>query len=101
VQRALAVCQAATENAIGASLIKKADGTAEKASLAEIESFVNTSLENDLLSNKRGEGPRVSSAVWVAATDDNFSIPEPILNGTLTINLRGTVHTINTQVKVQ
>lgn len=101
VNRARAVCQAATEDAVGRSLKKKADGTATTASLAEIESFVNGSLANDMLTNKMGEGPRASNVTWVAATDDNFSVPEPILNGTLTVDLNGTIHTVNTVTVVR
>jgi len=101
VQRARAVCQAATEDAIGRSLILNSDGTATSASLKEIESFVNTSLANDMMANKEGEGPRVSNVQWVAGADDLYNIPEPIMNGVLTITLRGTIHTINTVTVVQ
>jgi hypothetical protein len=95
------VVQAITETAaIGESLILNSDGTATTDSLATLETIVNATLQDQLLSNKQGEGPRASQAKWAAATDDVLNIPEPVLNGVLTLNLRGTIHTINTTVKV-
>ena len=101
VNRARTVCQAATEHAIGKSLILKPDGTATADSISEIESFVRTSLANDLLADKRGEGPRVSNVTWTMASDDVLNVPVAIVNGTLTISIRGTIHTINTQTVVR
>jgi hypothetical protein len=101
VNRARTVCHAATEAAIGRSLILNADGTATKDAIAEIESFVNNSLALDMLVNKRGEGPRVSNITWTMSTDDVLNVAEPIVTGVLTVYLRGAIHTINTSVVVQ
>ena len=101
VNRARAVCQAATESAIGRSLSLNSDGTATTESLREIESYVNAALAKDLLGNAKGEGPRVSNVTWSAATDDVLNVPEAAMNGTLTIYLLGTIHTINTLTVVR
>lgn len=95
VNRARVVAGAAAENAIGTSLILNPDGTATKRSLAKISSEVNAALQQDLLADKLGEGPRVSNVTWVPSTDDVLNIPEPILNSTLTVYIRSAVHTIN------
>jgi len=94
------VCQAATENAIGRSLILNDDGTATTDSLSTIKTEVNLALELALLTNRLGEGQRASAASWEPATDDVLNVPEPVLNGTLTLNLRGTIHTVATTIRV-
>jgi hypothetical protein len=101
VNRARAVCQAATEYVIGRSLLLASDGTASADSRKEIESFVNDLLAKDLLSDKKGEGPRCSNVTWVMAADDELNVPEPIVNGVLTVSLRGAIHTINTVTVVR
>jgi len=100
VNLACTTVQLATENAIGRSLILNDDGTATQDSLSTIQTEVNAALELALLQNAKGEGPRASKAVWVAATDDIMNAAESILNGVLTLNLNGTIHTINTSVRV-
>jgi hypothetical protein len=94
------VCQAATENVIGRSLILNDDGTATTDSLNTIKAEVNSALELALLTNRLGEGQRCSAASWEPATDDILNVPEPTLNGTLTLNLRGTIHTVATTIRV-
>lgn len=101
VYRARTICQAATEEKIGASLILNADGTATPAARAEIESYVNGSLAADMLANKKGEGPRASNVTWTMSATDVLNVPEPIVNGTLTVYIRGTIHTIATQTVVR
>lgn len=96
VNRARTICQAATEHAIGKSLILNSDGTATPAARAEVESYVNGSLSNDLLANVKGEGPRASNVTWTMSSVDVLNVAEPIVNGTLTLYIRGTIHTINT-----
>lgn len=98
---ACTIAQAETENAIGQVLVLNDDGTATQASLSLIESRVNTQLENNLLTNKEGEGQRASKAVWAAAGDDILNIPAATLNGVLTLNLNGTIETIATRVLIQ
>lgn len=92
--------QAATEQAIGQSLILNDDGTATPESLNTISSRVNSAVEEALLQDK-GEGPRASSAVWTPATDDDLSDLPATLNGVLALNLRGTIERINTVIRVQ
>lgn len=92
--------QLATENVIGRTLKLNSDGTATKESLNVIQGEVNAQLEAALLAS-RGEGPRASSAVWTPASDDKYNVAEPIMNGVLTLLLNGTVHSVNTRVRVQ
>jgi len=101
VYRARTICQAATEYKIGTSLILNADGTATPGARSEIESYVQGSLAADLLANKKGEGPRVSNVTWTMSATDVLNVPEPIVNGTLTVYIRGTIHTIATQTVVR
>jgi hypothetical protein len=88
------------ELAIGESLILNADGTATEDSLSTIEDRINNALRSDLLENKKGEGPRASFAKYTASREDLFNVPEPILNGVTKLKVRGTIHTVNTPVKV-
>lgn len=100
VNVACTVTQTATENAIGQVLVLNSDGTGSEDSLGLIEGRVNSSLQIALLQD-RGEGPRASSAVWRASRTDVLNIPGATLNGTLTLNLNGTIEKINTVVRVQ
>lgn len=100
VNRARTVAQSAAEDIIGRSLKKKTDGTATSESLREITSYVNNIVQTEMLSNRRGEGPRCSDIAWTPADDDPLGIPEPVINSTLAINILGTVHTINIVTKV-
>lgn len=88
------------ELAVGESLVLNDDGTATEDSLSTIENRINSALERAVLSNLRGEGPRASLAVYTASREDVFNVPEPVLNGTTRLNLRGTVHTVLTPVRV-
>jgi hypothetical protein len=99
VNLACTVAQLNAENVVGRSLVLNDDGTATSDSLSTIASEVNAALELALLQN-RGEGPRCSSAIWVPKTDDILNIPEAVLNAVLTLNLNGTIHTVNTVVRV-
>ena len=63
--------------------------------------YKRQALVNDLLADKRGEGPRVSNVTWVMASDDVLNVPVAVVNGTLTVSIRGTIHTINTQTVVR
>lgn len=92
--------QAETENAIGQVLVLNADGTGTDASLSLIEQRVNTQLQIALLQNG-SEGPRASSAVWVASRSDVLNVVGATLHGTLTLNLNGTIEQIATRVLVQ
>jgi len=101
VNRARNVCNSATQFKVGAVLAKSADGTLTSAARKEVESFVNTSLAKDLLANKRDEGPRCSNVQWAMASDDDFSVPEPVTTGVLTVDLNGTIHSILTTTRVR
>jgi hypothetical protein len=93
------ICQTATENAIGQTLILNPDGTGTSASLSLLEKTVNKSLQVNLLGQYE-EGPRVSGAVWAASRTDILSSPGATLNGTLTLNINGTIEQIATQANV-
>lgn len=100
VDAACNAVQTATENVIGRSLLLNADGTATKASLAVIAAEVNAVLELALLTS-RGEGPRASRAVWTPSPDDVYNVPEPVMHGVLDLNLNGTVHSVDTAVRIR
>jgi|GEM_PF-1631462 len=92
--------QLATENVVGRTLQLNSDGTATSDALAVIAAEVNAIVELTLLAS-RGEGPRASSARWTPSPDDIYSVPEPTMHGTLEIELQGTVHSVDTAVRVQ
>jgi hypothetical protein len=94
------ICRAETEMAIGQVLVLNDDGTATQSSLSSIESRVNTALENNLLTDKEGEGQRASKAVWRASKTDNFNVPGATLNGVLELLINGTIEKIATRVRV-
>lgn len=99
VNLACTVCQAATERVIGRSLTLNDDGTATSDALAVIEGEVNGALELVMLQNG-GEGQRCSKATWTASREDIMNVPEPLLHGTLELNLNGTIHSVATVVRV-
>jgi hypothetical protein len=99
INEACNVVQQATENVIGRSLILNADGTATKDSLAVIAAEVNAALQLSLLQS-RGEGPRASSCVWTPDPADIYSVSEPVMHGTLALDLNGTIHSVDTSVRV-
>lgn len=99
VNLACTVCQLNTENFIGRSLTLNDDGTATADSLSTLESEVNAALELALLTN-RGEGARASLAVWTASKNDVFNVPDAILTGVCRLNLNGTIHDVDTRVRV-
>lgn len=100
VDVACSVVQTETENAIGEVLQLKSDGTGTDASLGKLEGRVNSALQTALLQS-RSEGPRASSAVWVASRSAVLNVPEAALTGVLTIMLNGTLERIDTTVRVQ
>ncbi len=87
--------------AVGVSLILNGDGTATADSLAEVSKTVNEALEQELLTNKKNEGQRASQAKWTPDADTLFNVADPTMLGTTDINLRGTVVSVRTAVKVQ
>lgn len=100
VDLAQVVCQLQTENAVGKSLVLDAAGHATQAALNQIKRKVNAALGLELLQNKQGEGPRVSSVNWEPATDDVLNVAGATLHGTLSVGIRGTIEHIQTTVKV-
>jgi hypothetical protein len=84
---------------VGQNAVKNADGTLTSDSLATIASGVNDALKIALLSPGK-DGPMVSSCLWTPATNDDFSVPEPKLHGTLDLNLNGTIHSVETEIAV-
>lgn len=106
VNLARTVVQRTTENFAGQTLVLKSPDTlgrryATAASLKDLEAKVNRELQTNLLSNIGGEGQRASAAKWTAATDDDFGIADATLNGTLSLELNGTIVTIATNVEVK
>lgn len=106
VNLARTVVQRTTESFAGQTLVLKSPDTlgrryATAASLKDLEAKVNRELQTNLLSNIGGEGQRASAAKWTAATDDDFGIADATLNGTLSLELNGTIVTIATNVEVK
>jgi hypothetical protein len=99
INLACTTVQNVTENFIGRSLVLNRDGTATSDSLSTLQSEVNAALELALLTN-RGEGPRASSVLWTPSADDILNVPEAELNGVVELNLNGTLHSVNTVVRV-
>jgi hypothetical protein len=102
VNLACTTTQLNTENAaIGQDLVLNDDGTATTDSLAKIQKQVNDALERALLVNATGEGQRASKAVWTPSPADLYNVAEPTMNGVLDLNLNGTVHSVNTAVRIR
>ena len=99
VDVACTIVQLQTEEFIGRGLQLNDDGTATSDALAVLEGEVNSALARGLYAN-RGEGPRVSKAVWVASKTDVLNVAEPLLTGVLSLNLNGTIHSVTTNVRV-
>lgn len=97
-----ATVQLNTENAaIGVSLILNDDGTATGDSLSVIQKQVNDALELAVLQNVKGKGPRASKCVWTPSPDDVYNVAEPTMIGVTELILNGTVHRVNTVVKIR
>jgi hypothetical protein len=102
IDLACTTVQLNTENAaIGVSLILNDDGTATTASLDAIKAQVDKALEQALLVNKLGEGPRASAAEWNPDRTTLFNVPTPVLTGVTDLLLHGTVHSVASSVVVQ
>jgi hypothetical protein len=82
-------------------LILNEDGTATSDSLTTIQSEVNSALELALLQNARGEGQRASLAKWTPSGDDILNVAEATLTGVLELVLNGTIHSVDTTVRVR
>lgn len=100
VNLAQTTVQRSTELIIGSSLELNADGTATLDSLTTIKQRVNSDLQRALLQDLRGEGARASGATWSPNEDDDLSGVGATLTGVLELILNGTVHSVNTVVKV-
>jgi hypothetical protein len=95
------VIQAATTLFIGQTVQLNSDGTMKADARSRLESAVNTDLEIALLKEYvPGEGPRCSSVVWTAATDDDLSVVGATLNGSCALVVNGTIVNVNTAVRV-
>jgi hypothetical protein len=91
-----------TENAaIGQDLILNDDGTATSDALSRVQKQVQDALDLALLINAKGEGPRASKAVWTPSPNDVYNVAEPTMTGVLDLNLNGTVHSVNTTVRIR
>lgn len=91
--------QAATEEFIGRNLLLQENGRATSAALSQLESEVNSVLQNQMLTDK-GEGPRCSGATWTASKDDVLNVPDPLLTGVLALNFNGTIVRVRTTIKI-
>lgn len=101
VNLACTTVQLNTEDAaIGVSLILNPDGTATSDSLGLVTAQVNTALSQELLTDKKNEGQRASQAAWSPNADVLYNVADPTMLGVTLVNLRGTVVSVNTKVRV-
>lgn len=100
INHAMTVCQLNTEYIVGRVLTLNQDGTGTTDALSTIQKFVNDALERELLVNKFGEGPRLSSAVWTPSPTDNLNVPAAAMTGVLKLLLNGTIHDVITTVRI-
>jgi hypothetical protein len=95
--------QRATQREIGQILVLQRTGAnqgkATEASLVKLQKRVNQGVAL-ALRDTRGEGDRASGADWVASRADILNIPGATVTGILTLDLNGTIETINTTVRV-
>jgi len=96
---ACTIVHAATEDFIGQTPLLNDDGTIREDEMLILENRVNAALKAGILADK-GEGQRAIKAVWTGSRVDDLSVPGATLNGTLELNLRGTIEQIATAVKV-
>lgn len=100
------IVQQSTENITGSVFVKLPPNELGQQFLAPsaigvIESKINTELRRQMLgTTRRGQGPRVSSVSWTAARNDDFSGPNPVLNGRLAISTLAVIVEVNTTVEV-
>lgn len=94
------VVQAVTENFAGRTPETDADGAAKAFELSLLEGEVNDELRKTVL-RSFGEGPRASACVWVATRGEDIRSPGSVLTGVATLDLNGTIHTVNTTVLVR
>jgi hypothetical protein len=100
VDLACQVTRSATENIIGRVLVLDTAGKATRAALNTIATEVNAALSRALLADTQGEGPRVSQVKWTPSSDDILNVSDAKLTGVLLINLNGTIHSVDTVVRV-
>jgi hypothetical protein len=86
--------------AIGVDLVLNSDGTATTDSIRTIEAQINAALELELLTDKKGEGQRASSAVCTVDPSVDYRVPEPNMLTTTELLLNGTVHTVTNKIKL-
>ena len=100
VNLAQTTMQLVAERWVGRSMQLNKDGTATKGSLSVLSMQANSALGLALLQDTRGQGARASYAKYTPSTDDILNVAEPILTGVLELVLNGTLHTINTTIRV-
>jgi hypothetical protein len=99
VNRICTIVQRMTENFVGRTP-QLLDGHATEDELKGLEKEVNDELERDILTS-RGQGPRASYCVWSASRDDVLNVPEALLTGVTDVELNGTIHSVDTRVRVR
>jgi len=95
------IVQAETTRIIGGSAILNTDGTIDPIQAVDIEEAVNGALKRSLLKQHvAGRGPRVSAVRWTASRDDDLRGAGATMTGVCELNLRGTISSVSTSVKV-
>jgi hypothetical protein len=94
------VVQKMTENFVGRTPTLGEGGVATEDELKVLEKEVNDELERVILTS-RGQGPRASFCVWSASRDDVLNVPEALLTGVTDVELNGTIHSVDTRVRVR
>jgi hypothetical protein len=94
------IVQRMTENFVGRTPQLGEGGRATEDELKALEKEVNDELERVILTS-RGQGPRASFCVWTASRDDVLNVPEALLTGVTDVELNGTIHSVETRVRVR
>jgi hypothetical protein len=94
------IVQRMTENFVGRTPTLGDGGHATEDELKGLEKEVNDELERVILTS-RGQGPRASFCVWSASRDDVLNVPEALLTGVTDVELNGTIHSVETAVRVR
>lgn len=94
------IVQRMTENFVGRTPTLGDGGHATEDELKGLEKEVNDELERVILTS-RGQGSRASFCVWSASRDDVLNVPEALLTGVTDVELNGTIHSVETAVRVR
>lgn len=95
------IVHAETTRIIGGDVVLNADGTIDANQAVDLEEGVNGALSRGILrEHVAGRGPRASACRWTASRDDDLRGPGAVMTGVCTLNLRGVISSVSTEVVV-